>query len=355
MAGAHAGATGGRRTVAHEVQAGSARVKLRSVGLVLILSIITRGIASIVFWALTLRDIEGFEKTERGSSGVHQGIDLGIPIIGFFASFFVLSFPGNQSTSVDPATGATVTQSDGGGSSMFLGVLILYVTWLVMAGRMRGHINRVCSHAGMLPEDRPSAGTYWLLCALGPLLGTCAAVSQLNDAWKEFPRYYASIGGTKEAIVTRALDEPAPAAQAVAAAPAPIVGVSVPAASIATAPPVAIPLTPAARMQQLAAQVTAGSITSAESLEYAELVEQLHGHEQAAQWYAYVATHDPTCRKASWWYGTWLLGRGDVNGISMLHRVMGDPAYDHWARERVADFLVQQGRAAEAAAYRPAA
>jgi hypothetical protein len=211
---------------------------------------------------------------------------------------------------------------------------------MFMAWRMRAHMNRAWSRLAMLPEDRPSGLSYWLCCLFGPVLGTAVAISQVNKAWAHFPRYYASIGGTKAQVAARA-----------GVSPGLVEGMATPPSS----PPADVAATKHRAqlvMEELAPKAAVGSLTSAQSLQYAEAVEQVHGAEQAAQWYEYVAKHDPSNRAAAWWYGVYLLDRGNVAGVDMLRRVMGDPTYDRWARDRVATFLERQGRVEEAARYR---
>jgi hypothetical protein len=243
---------------------------------------------------------------------------------------------------IDPVTGLPeTTTADTIAGFVYFG---LWVVWMFMAWRMRSHMNRAFSSVGMLPEDRPSSFSYWFWCLFGPVAGTTVAVSHVNKAWKHFPRYYASLGGTKEQVAMRAGVPISTAAAGLASPP------GTPPAEVAAAKERA-----KARMQELAPGAAAGSLTSAESLEYAEAVEQVHGADQASQWYQYVSRHDPSNHKASWWYGVYLLDRGDAFGVDVLRRVIGNPTYDKWARERIAAFLERNGRAEEAARYRTSA
>ena len=324
--------------MAQEVLAGSTRVGVRSPGAVFAWGFFT-SVGAVVFWAKTLNDIARYEKTEHGSTGVRASAETIVASIGM-AAFIVLQFwQGFQDASaqVDPVTG--LPESSSSDAIIGLGYFALWAVWMYMAWRMRSHMNRVFSRVGMLPEDRPAGSSYWLCCLLGPIVGATIAVSQLNKAWAHFPRYYASIGGTREQVAAQA-------------------GVSSGVAGVPGTPPAEVAAQKQRAqevMRELAPGAAAGSLTSAQALQYAEAAELVHGAEQAAPWYRYVATHDPSNRAAAWWSGVYLLDRGDAAGVELLRRVMGDPTYDTWARERVATFLERNGRAEEAARYRTSA
>jgi len=324
--------------VAQEVLAGTTRVSMRSAGAAFAWGFFT-SIGSVVYWAKTLNDIARYEKTEHGSTGVRAGAEIFVASIGM-AVFFGLQFwQGFQegSAQIDPVTG--LPESSASDAVIGIGYFVLWAVWMYMAWRMRGHMNRVFSRVGMLPEDRPGGTQYWLCSLFGPIVGATVAVSQLNKAWAHFPRYYASIGGTKEQVAARA-----GLSSGVAGVP------GMPSAEVAAQKQRAQEL-----MRELAPGAAAGSLTSAQALQYAEAAELVHGAEQAAPWYRYVATHDPSNRAAAWWSGVYLLDRGDSAGVELLRRVIGDPTYDQWARERVATFLERNGRAEEAARYRTSA
>lgn len=326
--------------MAKEVLAGSTRVGVRSPGAAFAWGFFT-SVGSVVYWAKTLNDIARYEKAEHGTTGVRAGAEIVVASIGMFAFFGLQFWQGFQEASaeIDPVTG--LPESSSSDAIIGIGYFVLWAVWMYMAWRMRTHMNRVFSRVGMLPEDRPGGTQYWLCCLLGPVVGATVAVSQINKAWAHFPRYYASLGGTKEQVAMRAGVPMSTAAAGLASPP------GRPPAEVAAATERA-----KARMQELAPGAAAGSLTSAQSLEYAEAVEQVHGADQAAQWYQYVSKHDPSNHKASWWYGVYLLDRGDSFGVDVLRRVIGNPTYDKWARERIAAFLERNGRAEEAARYR---
>jgi hypothetical protein len=211
------------------------------------------------------------------------------------------------------------------------------VIWTFLAVRLRRSVNRAADLGGLLPEERQSNG-MWVLCAcLGPFFAAPAAQGSLNELWNRFPRYFKSIGSTREA-----LDDDGPMSVAPAWESERIVGLTMPARSQVAAVTMparveapAATVTPAERMVQLQPLATAGTISVVDAYEYARAIEEVHGAEAAAPWFEYVFRRDAQHRAAAFWYGCYALDHGDVAGLPALESTLADPAYAAYAQVRI--------------------
>lgn len=332
--------------MAHLVQAGDARPKKRSAGAVFLFGGLTGGVYTVWWWYRTTRDLEAFEGTGGRDAKAAPVIDVMLALAAW-GTMTYLQFTSNSSGSapgaVDPATGAPPAAAGPGGT--FIALLVAsFVVYVVLAVRLRRNITRSASLAGMLPEERQGT-VMWVLCAcLGPVIASTAAQESLNSLWGRYPRWFSSIGGTREDVES-ATHAAGGATQAASVLPG---------GGVATAADGPSASDAVRRMQELHDRVASGTISAQEAYDYARAVEEVHGCEQAAPWYAFTFNVDPANRAAAFWHGCYLLDRQGEPGIAVLHRVLGDPAYDHHARGRIVAWLVANGRQTEAAAYGPA-
>ncbi|MCW2956605.1 MAG: hypothetical protein JWO69_1474 [Thermoleophilia bacterium] len=294
------------------------------------LGVITLGAYTVYWWIRSVRDLAELEE-QSGGTAASPRIDILLASGGWgtWALLNLIQMATEQKHVAYTATGPVITTTSAipNGLSVLL-VLGLLATAVYASFRMRSRSNRVMAMLGMLPEERPGVvGHYAVSVVLGAVGAASSLQGGLNTMWERFPRWYPSIGGTKEELT----------------------------APIAAAAPQAapVPTGPAARMVQLMPGATAGTLSAADSYEYAQAVEQVHDADAAAVWYEHVCRVDGANGRAAYWYGSWLLGRDDERGLGYLHTSMRDPAIDPYAREQAAAYLARHHRHDEAARYLP--
>ncbi|MCB0879233.1 MAG: DUF4234 domain-containing protein [Thermoleophilia bacterium] len=339
--------------MAHLVQAGNARPKVRSGWGVWLLGIITGGIYSAWWWHRTSKDLAEFESSDGSESTINAARESGI-VAAMVAVTWVAQIVMREevpATSFDGTATTTTAMTAEGSLVMFACTIGL----LVMAGRMRSNVKRVMTRAGMLPEEQPGGFLFWVGAFLLSVPGSSGMLQTgLNKLWERYPRWYESIGGTKEEFGAA----PTPiAVGGTAPIGAPMqVQQQLPAQLAAAAGmPAATPIAggnPSAVLAELGPRAQAGALDAASAFRYAQAVEQVHGAEQASQWYRFVANTDPSNAQALYWTGSYLVGRGDESGMAYLHRAAQDASTRAAAANQLASHLERMGRSAEAAQWR---
>jgi hypothetical protein len=361
--------TGKDSTMAHQVQAGNARPKVRGGLAVFFLGLITGGIYTAFWWYRTSRDMAEFEGPDTRVNPLLETGLMGAGLIALNAAQFTAR---ETTQGVNPVTGLTEQSSTltSAGLAIVLGSVVFL--WYV-SHRLRSHMRRVMSRAGMLPEEMPGGVSFWACTVFLNVYGSSSSIqSGLNKLWERYPRWYKSLGGTREEVLGASTDQLAASASAAglnlagpmpAGTPMPGAGQQPGHAPPAYTPPLAAqapapalapaqPSDPAQIMQALGARAQAGQLRAEEAFAYARAVEQVHGAESAAPWYEFVANSDPTNMDAMYWIGAWRLGRRDDTGLPYLHRAAQDPRLRSHAGNLMIQYLEQQGRQAEAAQWR---
>lgn len=346
---------GRESAVAHLVQAGNARPKVRSGLGVWFLGLITGGIYSIYWWKRTASDLAEFESSDGSTSSIDVKREAG-GVGALLAMIYVAQIGMRESTQgVDPFTGQVVETSQVTMAGSIVG-LVAFIGMLYMAYRLRSHARRVMTKAGMLPEEQPGAVSFWLVSFFFGLFGSTGNLqAALNTLWNRYPRWYKSIGGTKDEVV----GGPATAGMPVGAtAPigAPMMAAQPVPAGTPGAQPIAAPAAAGGDAAQVLAELTpraqAGQLDAASGFRFAQAVEQLHGVEPAAQWYEFVANSDPANAHAMYWVGAYRVARNDEGGVAYLHRAAQDATFRAAASQMLAEHLERTGRHEDAARWR---
>lgn len=318
------------------------------------LGAITGGIYSVWWWHRTHADLAAFESSDGSESTINPAKETAAVGVLYLA-VIVSQFMRETVTQTNPFTGQveTVTQASPVGSIVALAAA---VGLLVMAGRMRSTARRVMAKAGMLPEEYPGGVGFWAAAFFLSIPGSTGVMQGgLNTLWNRYPRWYKSIGGTKDEVavgsstVSMPVGATAPIAAPMSAAQPVPAGVPT---GLAAPAPAAADGGAAQVLAQLTPRAQAGQLDATAGFQFAQAVEQVHGPEPAAQWYEFVANSDPSNAHALYWVGAFRVARSDEGGVAYLHRAAQDSTFRAAASGMLAEYLERTGRLDDAARWR---
>lgn len=322
--------------MAHYVQMGNAQPKVRSGWGVFGLGLVTLGGYTAWWWYRTCEDLAVIERARDGSTRLRPAVEATFA----FCAMYVFTIIAFLIAARDLSHSDTVVIVR---AVMLIGLGIQ----VVLARRVWAAGRRIMMQVGMLPEEMPSAGGIWGCTAvLGVMFNsggfTAVAVAgvlqaAINTAWLRLPRYYPSIGGTREEIMG-AMQLLRPGVGALE-----VVDSSTQQAA-----------DPADIIRELSPAAAAGTLDASAAFTYAQAVESIHGDDVAAQWFEYVAHTDHSNAAAVMWVGAYKLRNGDVSGLRYLYEAAHVPAFRVQASILIAGELDRLGRVEEAAGWRRA-